>query len=197
MLFRSNPYFQFTPSNPWVAVNWRSRDDITFDLAPYLEKKGIKLVATGAKRLHPENNRIELADGNTVGYDYLIIATGPKLAFDEVPGAGPAGHTHSICTVNHAAEAGKSWEEFVKDPGHIVVGAMQGASCYGPAYEFAMIMDADLRRRNAATCKISIQSNNVEVDDRGYIYVTDRADTGLHILDLTGSARDLASYPQK
>ena len=54
-----------------------------------------------------------------------------------------------------------------------------------------------LRRRSAATCKIAIQSNNVEVDDRGYIYVTDRADTGLHILDLTGSARDLASYPQK
>lgn len=53
-----------------------------------------------------------------------------------------------------------------------------------------------LRRRAAATCKISIQSNNVEVDDRGYIYVTDRADTGLHILDLTGSARGLASYPR-
>jgi hypothetical protein len=54
-----------------------------------------------------------------------------------------------------------------------------------------------LRRRNAATCKISIQTNNVEVDDRGYIYIVDRADTGLHILDLTGSARELASYPAK
>jgi sulfide:quinone oxidoreductase len=28
-----------------------------------------------------------------------------------------------------------------------VVGAVQGASCFGPAYEFAMIMDTDLRRR--------------------------------------------------
>ena len=54
-----------------------------------------------------------------------------------------------------------------------------------------------LRRRSAATCKIAIQTNNVEVDDRGYIYIVDRADTGLHILDLTGSARELASYPQK
>jgi hypothetical protein len=54
-----------------------------------------------------------------------------------------------------------------------------------------------LRRRSAATCKISIQTNNVEVDDRGYIYIVDRADTGLHILDLTGSARELASYPAK
>ncbi len=143
-----NPYFQFTPSNPWVAVNWRTREDITMELAPYLKKKGIGLVATPAKRVHPEKNQIELADGNTVDYDYLMIATGPKLAFEEVPGAGPnGGHTQSICTVNHAVEAAKGWTGFINDPGHVVVGAMQGASCYGPAYEFAMIMDTDLRRR--------------------------------------------------
>ena len=28
-----------------------------------------------------------------------------------------------------------------------MVGAVQVASCYGPAYEFAMIMDTDLRKR--------------------------------------------------
>ncbi len=142
-----NPYFQFTPSNPWVAVSWRTREDITFDLAPCLEKKGIGLIAKGAKRVHPEENRIELIDGESVSYDYLIIATGPKLAFDEVEGLGPEGHTQSICTVNHAENSAKAWDAFVKDPGHIVVGAAQGASCYGPAYEFAMIMDTDLRRR--------------------------------------------------
>lgn len=146
-LISDNPYFQFTPSNPWVAVNWRNREDITFDLAPYVEKKGISFVARAAKRLHPEQNRIELADGTFVDYDFLIIATGPKLAFDEVEGLGPQGHTQSICTVNHAEEAAKAWERFVEDPGHIVVGAVQGASCYGPAYEFALIMDTDLRRR--------------------------------------------------
>ena len=43
-------------------------------------------------------------------------------------------------------------------------------------------------------CKIAIQSNNVEVDDRGYIYVVDRADTGMHILELTGSAREVADF---
>jgi len=143
-----NPYFQFTPSNPWVAVSWRTREDITMDLAPYLAKKDINLVATPAKRLHADKNQIELANGNSVDYDYLIIATGPKLAFEEVAGSGPnGGHTHSICTVNHAVETAKTWAGFVNDPGHIVVGAMAGASCYGPAYEFALIMDTDLRKR--------------------------------------------------
>ena len=40
-----------------------------------------------------------------------------------------------------------------------------------------------------------IQSNNAEVDDRGYIYVADRANTGLHILELTGEARAIAGLP--
>ena len=51
-----------------------------------------------------------------------------------------------------------------------------------------------VKRRDPKTCKIAIQTNNVEVDDRGYIYITDRADTGLHILELTGEARKLANF---
>lgn len=143
----NNPKFHFVPSNPWVAVNWRTRDDIEMEIGPALAKKKIDFIGVGAKRVHPDKNEVELEDGRSVGYDYLVIATGPKLAFEEVEGLGPKGHTQSICHVDHAVEAEKQWEEFVKNPGHVVVGAVQGASCYGPAYEFAMIMDTDLRKR--------------------------------------------------
>ena len=44
-------------------------------------------------------------------------------------------------------------------------------------------------------CKVAIQSNNLETDDRGYVYVVDRANTGLHILELTGEARKIANLP--
>lgn len=44
-------------------------------------------------------------------------------------------------------------------------------------------------------CKVAIQTNNVEIDDRGYIYAVDRANTGLHILELTGDARAIAALP--
>jgi hypothetical protein len=44
-------------------------------------------------------------------------------------------------------------------------------------------------------CKIAIQTNNVEVDDRGYIYIVDRANTGVHILELSGAARRVANFP--
>lgn len=140
-------YFHFVPSNPWLAVNWRKRDDIAFPIRPYLERKGIAFKPVGAKRVHPEHNRVELVSGEMLAYDYLIVATGPKLAFEEIPGLGPSGHTQSICHVDHAEQSASKWHEFVKSPGPIVVGAAQGASCFGPAYEFAMIMDTDLRRR--------------------------------------------------
>ena len=47
----------------------------------------------------------------------------------------------------------------------------------------------------AERCKVAIQTNNVEVDERGYIYIVDRANTGLHILQLTGEARKVANFP--
>ncbi len=140
--------FHFVPSNPWVGVKWRSKEDITFPIAPYLQKRGIDFIHSGAKRVHPEENRVELENGESVAYDFLVIATGPKLAFDEVPGLGPhGGYTHSVCHIDHALRSAADWDSFVQNPGPIVVGAVQGASCFGPAYEHAFIMDTDLRRR--------------------------------------------------
>jgi sulfide:quinone oxidoreductase len=140
--------FHFTPSNPWVAVGWRTPEAIKLPLKETLGRHRIEVITTGCARVHPEQSRLELRDGSFLDYDQLVIATGPRLAFDEVPGLGPhGGHTESICHVDHAEHAAKTWEQFVKNPGPIVVGAAQGASCFGPAYEFAFIVDADLRKR--------------------------------------------------
>jgi sulfide:quinone oxidoreductase len=140
-------YFQFVPSNPWVAVGWRDRASVTFDIRPYLERKGIKFIARRCDRIDAENNKLELDGGEVIAYDYLVIATGPRLAFEEVEGAGPAGNTHSICTVDHALSAHEAYKELLEEPGHVIIGAMPFASCFGPAYEFTFIMDSDLRKR--------------------------------------------------
>jgi len=143
-----DPKYHFVPSNPWVAVGWRGRDDISVDLAPPLAKKGIDFKPVAAKKLHADENRLELIDGTSLDYDFIVIATGPELAFDEIEGLGPHdGFTQSICHVDHAEKAGVAFEEFCKNPGPIVVGAVQGASCFGPAYEFLFILETELRRR--------------------------------------------------
>lgn len=138
--------YSFVPSNPWVAVGWRKREDITVDLAAIFKRRDIALKPEGAKKVYPKENRVELNDGTFVDYDYLIIATGPDLAFDEVPGLGPAGYTQSICHVDHATDTKARVDELVRKPGPVIIGAVQGASCYGPAYEFAFVLDTALRR---------------------------------------------------
>ena len=142
-----DPKYHFVPSNPWVAVNWRSQEDIEVDLAPIFAKKGIGFKPVAADKVDPEAKRISLVDGTSVDYDYLVIATGPELAFDEIEGLGPEGFTQSVCHVEHAKTAGLAFEEFCRNPGPIVMGAVQGASCFGPAYEFLFIVETELRRR--------------------------------------------------
>jgi sulfide:quinone oxidoreductase len=137
--------YSFVPSNPWVAVGWRQPAEIEVDLAPVLKQRGIELRPEGAKRVEPAENRIQLNDGTSIYYDYLIIATGPDLAFDEVPGLGPNAHTQSVCQTDHALQAKVAFDKLVKTPGPVVIGAVQGASCYGPAYEFAFILETALR----------------------------------------------------
>jgi len=139
--------FHFTPSNPWVAVRWRTRDAIEVRLPDVMRRKGVEFINVPATRIRPDENEIDLSDGRALHYDYLVIATGPDLAFDEIPGLGPEGHTVSICHVDHAVEAAAAFDAFMEAPGPIVVGAVQGASCFGPAYEFVMILDTELRRR--------------------------------------------------
>jgi sulfide:quinone oxidoreductase len=139
--------FHFVPSNPWVAVGWRKRSQVSFPLAGPLTRKGIRFVPVGVQEIRADANRLVLANGQTLDYDHLVIATGPRLAFEEVEGLGPDGHTHSVCTLDHAEKTHVAFEAFCQDPGPIVVGAVQLASCFGPAYEFACMLDTELRRR--------------------------------------------------
>ena len=145
-------YFQFVPSNPWVAVGWRTREEVIMKVGPLLERKGIRFIAKPVTQIDADGSKLLLDGGQpgeeSLAYDYLVITTGPKLSFDEVPGAGPhGGHTHSVCSVDHAQKFWAEYQEFLKNPGPVVVGAMPMASCFGPAYEFAFILDADLRKR--------------------------------------------------
>lgn len=139
--------FQFVPSNPWVAVGWRQRKDISIPIGIYLKKKKINFIHQRVDKIDASNSKLELANGEMVDYDYLVITTGPRLAFEEVEGSGPEGFTESICVTDHAEKAWASYQKLLDKPGPIVIGAMPFASCFGPAYEFAFIVDADLRKR--------------------------------------------------
>ncbi|MBI4293517.1 MAG: NAD(P)/FAD-dependent oxidoreductase [Betaproteobacteria bacterium] len=142
----NDPQFRSVLS-PWEEGGAAACGEIEFPLGPRLEKKGIGFTAAGARRVHPDRNQVELGDGASLDYDFLVISAGPKLAFDEVEGLGPAGHTQAVCHVDQAVIASEAWKRFVADPGPIVVGTAQGATCFGPAYQLAFMIESDLRRR--------------------------------------------------
>lgn len=146
VLVNNKPDFEFTPSNPWIAVTWRERKDISIPIEPYVSKKGIRFIGSGLEKLDPITKQLHLQDDQTLQYDFLVLCTGPELAFDEIPGAGPdAGGTVSVCTLSHAEHCRDNVNMLIDHPGPVIVGAMPGASCFGPAYEYAFILDKHLR----------------------------------------------------
>jgi len=148
VLVSDQPDFEFTPSNPWVAVNWRKPSAIRLDLNELMSRHGIRFVGTAVKRVQPESHNLLLENDEVLSYNFLVIASGPRLAFEEIPGLGPHdGFTQSVCKTDHAAQIAAQLEAFCANPGPIVIGAAQGASCYGPAYEYTFIIETELRKR--------------------------------------------------
>jgi sulfide:quinone oxidoreductase len=84
-----DPIYHFVPSNPWVASAGEKRGALEVNLASTFAKRGIDFKPSPVTKLSSYENTFETADGSTLRYDYLIIATGPELAFDEVEGLGP------------------------------------------------------------------------------------------------------------
>ncbi len=146
-LISDKSQFTFIPGLIRVALNLNSLEHIQLDLSQLTQRHGIEWVSGKVTALNPDTQEITVEENQTINYDYLALATGASLAFEEMPGLGPhGGYTQSVCTPDHALEAREAWLKFLKDPGPLVVGAMPGAGCFGPAYEFVLMADWELRR---------------------------------------------------
>ena len=156
ILISDRPEFTFIPGLVRVALNLSPLEDIQLKVSELTKRHGIGWVLGNITEFDPENKRITVADNQIVDYDYVAIATGASFAFDAVPGLGPdVGYTHSVCSPDHTLQARSAWLKFLENPGHLVVGAMAGVSCFGPAYEFLLMAEWELRRRGLRD-KVSI-----------------------------------------
>ena len=154
ILISDQPKFTFIPGLIRVALHLSPLENIQLDLIKLTKQHGIDLILGKVVNLDPESKHIiiealgESTAQKIVDYDCVAIATGASFDFDAVPGLGPhQGYTHSVCTPAHALQAKEAWLKFLANPGPLVVGAMAGASCFGPAYEFLFMAEWELRRR--------------------------------------------------
>jgi sulfide:quinone oxidoreductase len=146
-LLSDSDRFVFLPSLPWVAMGWRKAGDISIALSEILEPKGITFIYSAAKYVDPDKSVVRTTSGE-INYDYLVISTGPHLAFEEIPGLGPdKGYSESLFTVQQAKKTNAAWNKLLENHGRVVIGSAQGVSCFGPAYEYAFEVDYALRKR--------------------------------------------------
>lgn len=139
--------FTFIPSLIWYPFGLRSKEDISFDVRPIYGKNHIDFVEAPVTGFDLVKRLVKTPD-QEINYDYLVIATGPKVDFDSVPGLGPEKNSWSICNVGHAEQTKKAWERFLENPGPIVIGASQGAACFGAAYEFIFNVRHQLAKKH-------------------------------------------------
>ncbi len=140
--------FVFLPSLPWLVMGWRRPGDITLKVREILTPKRVSFLSEAARAVDAESAKVITVTGKALPYDYLVVSTGSMLSFDEIPGLGPDnGHTSCTFTLDHAVKAAEAWQRVLEDPGPVVLGSSQMASCFGPSYELAFEMDAELRRR--------------------------------------------------
>jgi len=142
VLIDKSPLFLFIPSLIWVPFRRRELKDISFKKEAVLKKRGVDFVLAEAISVDTKLN-VVTTDKGDFHYDHLVIATGPKVQFDIAPGV--AEYSHYIGTPNGAMKLRSALEEFVKNPGPIVIGATQNAGCMGAAYEFLFNVEKWLR----------------------------------------------------
>jgi sulfide:quinone oxidoreductase len=137
-------HFLFNPSLIWLPFGRREREDITFPVAPTFESHDVDFVHAPATGIDLERKVVEYGNGQTIGYDYLVIATGYHNKDDVVPGFKENAVT--ITTLEEAERAHEAWKRYLEKPGDIVVAASQSAGCFGAAYEFLFNTAYQLRK---------------------------------------------------
>jgi NADH dehydrogenase FAD-containing subunit len=127
--------FLFNPSLIWVPFGKRKARDLVFPLAKTFESHGVRFIHGEATQIDPKAQQVTSSNGQ-LEYDYLVIATGYLNDFSIIPGLGSDGNAFSITYLDGAVDAAEGWNRFLENPGPLVVGATQGAACFGAAYEF-------------------------------------------------------------
>jgi sulfide:quinone oxidoreductase len=158
--------FSYVPSWVWVGIDRMPVERTMFPLEPVYRKYGVRFVHGRATQVRVDERAVVVErDGGgeaLVDYDYLVVATGPKLDFEGTPGLGPeAGYSQSICTGPHAVQTRDAYLQEVArmqkgERRRFVIGTGHpGATCQGAAFEYITNVHKDLVRRGVRDRAIS------------------------------------------
>jgi len=183
-----NSKWNWIPSNIWVGVGEMQASDVTFELKPVYDRMKITYLQAKAIEIHADGNETSnqpfvvtestapynRGSVESVEYDYLINATGPKLNFAATPGLGPDGNSLSVCTVDHAVHTASVLEKLIGEMKQgqkktFVIGTGHGTcTCQGAAFEYIFNLEFELRQKGVRDrAKIIFITNEAELGDFG------------------------------
>ena len=185
-----NRNYQWVPSNIWVGIGRMKSSQLIFPLEPLYKRKGIGYKQAKVVSFHPEGNKkedkpfvsVEYVFGEKKGtqenvtYDYLINATGPKLAFDLTEGLIPGTNkVFSVCTYDHAEHAWHGLKDLIdqlkntSQKAKILIGTGHAkATCQGAAFEYILNVEKELVKYGVREkVEITWISNEYELGDFG------------------------------
>ncbi len=185
-----NRNYQWVPSNIWVGIGRMNPKDVIFPLEPLYKKSRIEYKQAKVSIFWPEGDlksrkpfvEIEYVFGEKKGtkekveYDFLINATGPKLAFDQTEGLNPGTNkAYSVCTYDHAIHAAEGLKKVMKQAKtatekiNILIGTGHPkATCQGAAFEYILNVENEIRKAGLRDkFNITWISNEYELGDFG------------------------------
>ncbi len=185
-----NRNYQWVPSNIWVGIGRMKAEQLIFPLEPLYKRKGIGYKQAKVVSFHPEGNKtedkpfvsVEYVFGEKKGtqenvtYDYLINATGPKLAFDMTEGLNPGTNkAYSVCTYDHAEHAWQGLKALIDQlktsdkKAKILIGTGHAkATCQGAAFEYILNVEKELVKYGVRDkAEITWISNENDLGDFG------------------------------
>lgn len=190
LVISPNSHYQWVPSNIWLGIGRMKTKQVVFPLEPLYKRKNIGYKQAKAVSFYPEGSAgsakpfvvAEYVAGERKGeqekvsYDYLINATGPRLAFDQTEGLNPGeNEMYSVCTYDHAEHAAAGVRKLKEQlrtsdkKRKVLIGTGHPkATCQGAAFEYILNVENELRLAGLREkAEITWISNEYELGDFG------------------------------
>lgn len=132
----------FAPSFLWLAFGWRRPEAICREVRRLLPSR-VELVQGTVEGIDLKGGQVR-ANGQTIGYDYLVVSLGATLAYDAAPSLFPA--AYSFYELEQAVRLRDALQGFQGGKVAIVIPSVP-YKCPPAPYEMSLLLDYFLRRR--------------------------------------------------
>jgi sulfide:quinone oxidoreductase len=85
----------YQPGNTLIGSGLYKKDEVMYDTKDFLPA-GVKLIKDKAVEFNPDANKVVLGSGETISYDFLVIAAGLVLDFGKIKGLEEVGDAYTI-----------------------------------------------------------------------------------------------------